>query len=198
MSRITFITPTLNRNPRIVERCLRSVANQTITDWEQIVCSDGKHEPEIERLVESRGDPRVRYTYLPRCGGHFGAGVRDAMIDVARGEYLASLDDDNIVFPKYGQTMIEALDRNPDAGIAICQIVECLALPNMPRLAPYVRNGIPPGKFDTDTLQAVMRKEAIRKTRWCLKGYISDSHTYEKLAREHSWIAVDAVLAMHI
>jgi teichuronic acid biosynthesis glycosyltransferase TuaG len=198
MCRITFITPTLNRDPRIVERCIRSVALQTLRDWEQVVCSDGRHEPLIERLVERRGDPRQRYTYLPRCVGHYGAGVREAMIDAARGEYLAFLDDDNIVFPKFGETMIEALDRNASAGFAICQIVQCGSPPDSPTLAPYVINGIPPVLKNIDTLQVVVRKDAMCKTRWCLDGYMSDGRTYEKLAREHRWIGVDSVLGMRL
>jgi glycosyltransferase involved in cell wall biosynthesis len=198
MSRITFITPTRNRSPRVVERCLQSVERQTFTDWEQIVCSDGRHEPSIERLVERMGDPRRRYTYLPQRLGHYGAGVRDAMIDVARGEYLASLDDDNVVFPKFGETMIEALDRNSDAGFAICEIVECRPLPDKPDFSPFIITGIPPANCKIDALQVVVRKEAMRKTRWCMKEYYSDGYTYEKLARDHSWIRVDDVLGLHL
>jgi len=196
MSRITIITPTLERDPRVVERCLRSVATQTFPDWEQIVCSDGKHEPAVERLTKRLGDARRRYSYLPQHAGHFGAGVREALTEVATGEYLAFLDDDNILFPRYAAVMIETLDRNPGAAFAICQILHCTELPVEYGLAPIVINGIPPRICNIDTLQVVVRKDAMRKTGWCLNGYCSDGYTYEKLAREHSWIAVDEVLGM--
>lgn len=198
MSRITFITPTLNRDQRIVERCLRSVALQTVTDWDQVVCSDGRHEPAIERLVERLDDPRRTYMHLPRCAGHYGAGVRAAVIELARGEFVSFLDDDNMVFPRYGELMIDALDRNPDAAFAICQIVECRGNPKLTKVAPYIMTGVPPVLHNVDTLQYVVRTAAMRKTGYCQQGYSSDGYTVEKLAKEHSWVAVNDVLGMHL
>lgn len=110
MTRLSFITPTLNRDPRVVERCLRSIGNQTLEDWEHLVCSDGKHEPLVEQLVQRVGDKRRKYLQLAQHAGHFGAGVREALIDRAAGRYLAFVDDDNMVFPRFAQSMTAALD----------------------------------------------------------------------------------------
>jgi glycosyltransferase involved in cell wall biosynthesis len=196
--RITFITPTLNRDYRIIERCARSVTNQTVADWEHIICSDGQFEPHVEHLVRALNDPRRRYAHLTTPAGHFGAGVRQAMISHANGDHLAFLDDDNMVFPKFAEHMIAALDRNPDAGFAICQMVQTAALPPQKVLAPTIITGIPPVVKNIDTLQVVVRKAAMEKSGWCLMGYCSDGHTYEKLAQQYRWIAVDEVLGIKL
>ncbi len=198
MSRITILTPTLGRDLPVVERCIHSVGCQTLVSWEHIVCSDGKYEPLVERLVRRIGDTRRKYTYLPEPAGHFGAGVRQALTDVAKGEYLAFVDDDNIIFPKFAEKMVATLDRHPDAGFAICQVVQCIPLPPELGLAPIIIDGIPPRRRNIDTLQVVVRKIAMQQTRWRLEGYESDGYTYEELARQHRWIAVDEVLGMKL
>ena len=118
------------------------------SDWEHLVCSDGKHEPAVEWSVQAIGDGRRKYLHLPQQLGHFGAGVRSALTDVAAGDYLAFLDDDNLIFPKFAAYMVNALEKHPEAGFAICQIVQTVSASSLnvwglrPRL---VINGIPPG-----------------------------------------------------
>lgn len=99
MSKITIITPTLGRPLPTLQRCLASVDRQTFAGWEHLVCSDGRPEPEVAELVRAGADPRRRYCHLAARGGHFGAGVRAALLPEVRTEYVAFLDDDNILFP---------------------------------------------------------------------------------------------------
>jgi glycosyltransferase involved in cell wall biosynthesis len=196
--KISILTPTLARGLPVIERCIRSVSQQSFRDWEHIICSDGRHELGVERLVQHYGDKRRKYVHLSQHVGHYGAAVREALLDVAVGEYLAFVDDDNIIFPKFAERMVDALEDNPDAGFAICQIVKCTPLPPEHGLAPIVISGIPPVRRNIDALQVVVRKQAMLKTRWCLNGYESVGYTCEKLANEHRWIAVDEVLGVKI
>jgi hypothetical protein len=39
MTKIIFITPILNRDARVIERCALSVTKQTIPDWEHTTSS---------------------------------------------------------------------------------------------------------------------------------------------------------------
>src|SRR5262249_20508926 len=143
-------------------------------------------------------DSRRRYAHLSTPAGHFGAGVRQALISHASGDYLAFLDDDNMVFPKFAEHMIAALDQAPDASFAICQIVQTTPLPPQYVLAPTIITGIPPVVRNIDTLQVVVRKAVMEKSGWCLMGYCSDGHTYEKLAQQYRWIPVDEVLGIKL
>jgi glycosyltransferase involved in cell wall biosynthesis len=197
MSRVTIITPTCNRDLTILRRCISSVRSQTMPDWDQLICSDGQYEPAVDELVLSTKDERIRYCYLTDKRGHYGAGVRAALLDQARGRYLAFLDDDNMLFPKYLERMTDALEAAPDVGFAICQIVHYGPLAYAVPFFPVILNGIPPRLQNIDTLQVVVRRTAMLQTGWVLGGYCSDGYTFEKLGQEHRWLAIDEVLGIH-
>ena len=194
--RVSIITPTLRRDIRVVERCLGSVTGQTLPDWEHLVCSVGQYERDVDELVRRLGDKRRRYGHVAKRLGHFGAGIRQKLGAVAAGEFLAFLDDDNVIFPKFAEYMVGVLEQNPDVAFAICQIVYCSPLPRGG--GPIIINGVPPARRNIDTLQVVVRKSAMLQTGWCLKGYQSDGYTYEKLARQYRWITVNEVLGMKL
>ncbi len=198
MATVTIITPTLHRPLPILERCLASVSQQTLPDWEHWICSDGQAEPAVAQLVAARHDRRHRYLHLSRPTGHYGAGVRAALVGEVRSPYVAFLDDDNLLFPRFCERMVAALETNPNAGFAICQIVH--GGPLHPRFGtpPAVLRGIPPVTGNIDTLQVVARTSAMRQVGWVLDGYGSDGATYERLARAVPWIAVEEVLAIHL
>jgi glycosyltransferase involved in cell wall biosynthesis len=198
MAAITILTPTLNRPLRVLERCMASVNQQTVADWEHVVCSDGRHEPGVEAIVARAYDRRRRYLHLPETRGHFGAGVRGALLPAVVSRYVAFLDDDNLLFPRFCERMVAALAAHPHAGFAICQIVH--AGPLHPRFGPppAILRGIPPVTGNIDTLQVVARTEAIQQVGWVLNGYGSDGATYERLAAAFPWVAVEEVLGLHL
>ncbi len=198
MSTITILTPTLNRPLPALERCFASVNQQTLADWAHWVCSDGRHEPPVEDLVRRGHDHRRRYLHLPQLGGHYGAGVRAALTPEVRSPYVAFLDDDNLLFPKFCERMVAALEASPAAGFAVCQIVH--AGPLHPRFGPppAILRGIPPVTGNIDTLQVVARSEGMRQRGWVLAGYGSDGATYQRLAQAFLWVEVDEVLAIHL
>jgi glycosyltransferase involved in cell wall biosynthesis len=198
MDKITIVTPTLNRPLPVVERCIASVNQQTLVGWEHIICSDGQPESAVEELVRRGHDGRRCYTHVSPARGHFGAGVRAAVLPEVRSPFVAFLDDDNLLFPRFCERMIGALEAHPEAGFAICQIVH--AGPLHPRFGapPALLRGVPPVTGNIDTLQVVARTEAIQKVGWVLDGYGSDGATYERLAAAFPWIAVEEVLGLHL
>jgi glycosyltransferase involved in cell wall biosynthesis len=198
MSAITILTPTRNRPLPVVERCVASVNQQTFPGWEHLVCSDGPREPGVEELVRRGRDPRRRYLHLGEPRGHFGAGARAALVPEVRSDYMAFLDDDNVLFPKFCERMVQALESRPDAGFAVCQIVHGGPLHPRFGLPPVVLHGIPPVTGNIDTLQVVARTGLMRQVGWVLDGYLSDGATYERLARAAPWVAVDEVLGIHL
>jgi glycosyltransferase involved in cell wall biosynthesis len=92
------LTPTWNR-PDDLERCIGSVLNQTFQDWEQIVYNVG--EP-----VEVPADPRIRYYEGERKGP---AADFQACLDLARGEVVHPLSDDDRLPPHALATAVAAL-----------------------------------------------------------------------------------------
>jgi hypothetical protein len=75
---VTVITPTWNRDPKFIRRCIDSLRLQTNTSWEQVVISNGPREEQVAELVRGVNDPRVSYAHLdgPTKENDFGNSAR--------------------------------------------------------------------------------------------------------------------------
>lgn len=93
--RVSVVIATLNR-PRTLARLLECVYQQTLTDIEVIVVDDGSS-PEVRDAYASiwpAGDNRFRLKLNPPGGGP--GRTRNTGIRMARGEFVAFCDDDDI------------------------------------------------------------------------------------------------------
>lgn len=196
--KVSIITPTLNRNPETVKRCLYAVKWQIFTDWEQLIFSDGTDEPAIRKMITDNADKRQSYYHAAVNQGHFGAGIRHYAMQYCQGDYICFLDDDNILFPDYIGKMSQALDENPEAGFAISKTVHMGPLAPRWGEPPKLLTGIPPVLQNIDTIQIMVRKEAMEKCGWVLNGYMSDGYTYEKLGKMFPYVEVPELLSIHL
>lgn len=88
----SVVIPTYNR-PHLVERAISSVLSQNFGDFELIVSDDGSSLDYSDVRERFRHDERVRFV---KARVNRGAGAaRNLGISVARGEYIALLDDDD-------------------------------------------------------------------------------------------------------
>jgi len=87
MAKVSIIIPTKNR-PYLLKRALASVINQSYQDWELFIINDS----DIEVSINS-SDPRIQIIKNNNKSGANGA--RNTGINLARGEYIAFLDDDD-------------------------------------------------------------------------------------------------------
>ena len=97
---ITVVTPTYKRHQYLLN-AINSVLAQTYKDVELIVVDDNPADSEERKLTEElvRGitDPRLIYIQNEKNLG--GAGSRNVAIEIAHGEYIAFLDDDDVYLP---------------------------------------------------------------------------------------------------
>lgn len=89
---ISVIIPTYNRG-KLLLRALKSVLNQTYKDIEVLVVDDNSND-NTEELVQEIKDDRIRYIKLSRNGGACIA--RNTGIELAKGEYIAFQDSDDV------------------------------------------------------------------------------------------------------
>ena len=87
MAKVSIIIPTKNR-PDLLKRALASVINQSYQDWELFIINDSDTEVAI-----NSSDPRIQIIKNNNKSGANGA--RNTGINLARGEYIAFLDDDD-------------------------------------------------------------------------------------------------------
>jgi O-antigen biosynthesis protein len=100
---ISVITSTFNRPDKLKE-AIKSVINQTFTDWELIVVSDG---PGPKNTFK---DDRIKFISIP----HFGCDTKtkNEGIKIAKGDYIAFLDDDNTFRPDHLQALFSEITKS--------------------------------------------------------------------------------------
>lgn len=112
---VSILIPTRNR-PELVERAIRSCLAQTCADFE-IIVTDNSDNFETRDLMTRIGDQRIRYfkndTNLGLCGN------LNRSASLAEGKYAKFLMDDDLLRPRCLELMVDALEKNPGAGVAM-------------------------------------------------------------------------------
>ncbi len=108
---VSIIIPTYSHE-HYVEETLRSVAAQSFTDFEIIVINDGSPDNTAARLRPWIEDGRIRYAAQPNAGQ---SAARNTGLQLARGRYVAFLDDDDLWPADKLAWQVAALEREPDA-----------------------------------------------------------------------------------
>ena len=93
---VSIILPTFNRAAYLRET-VASVFAQSWTDWELIISDDGSDEATRAFIHTLEADERVRVVWSPHSG--IPAVTRNSALRVARGEYVAFLDADDLWDP---------------------------------------------------------------------------------------------------
>ena len=95
---ISIVVPLYNTPLDFLTELLDSVVNQTYRNWELCLVDAGQDE-KVGRAVAARmaGEPRIRYQKLDKNEGI--AGNTNAGFALAKGEYIALLDHDDILHP---------------------------------------------------------------------------------------------------
>ena len=95
---ISIVVPLYNTPLNFLTELLDSVVNQTYQNWELCLVDAGQDE-QVGRAVAARmaQEPRIRYQKLDKNEGI--AGNTNAGFALAKGEYIALLDHDDILHP---------------------------------------------------------------------------------------------------
>jgi len=104
------------RHEILMERCLPSVYAQTIP-VEHVVVSDGP-DPVLRDLLRHTDIVYAEVDQHYDDPVNVGARARNCGLEVATGDLIAYLDDDNAFRPNHVQRLAEALETNPDRDFA--------------------------------------------------------------------------------
>lgn len=122
---VSIIVRTKKGREGFLRECLCSLAHQTWPNIEVIVVEDGQSGFAHAVVPHgSSGDAGIiQYVQTPR-GGLSATG--NAGMEAARGDYLAVLDDDNLLFPKHVERLVALLegDRSLAGAYSACLQVE--------------------------------------------------------------------------
>ncbi len=110
---VSIIMPAYNCEKYIYES-VKSVLNQTYTDWELIIIDDCSNDSTWS-IIESINDSRVRKYKNDTNRGI--AYTRNRGIELSNGEYIALLDDDDIYFSTKLERQVDYLEAHQDVDI---------------------------------------------------------------------------------
>lgn len=115
---VSVVIAAYNRS-YVLRHAIQSVLDSTFTDWELIVVGDHCTD-DTEACVAAFGDRRIRFVNLTVNTGDQ-SGPNNAAVGLARGRYVAFLNQDDLYFPHHlaaGVAMLDASDA--DLVLAPC------------------------------------------------------------------------------
>jgi glycosyltransferase involved in cell wall biosynthesis len=202
---VSIITSTYNRSG-VLWRAIDSVrAQRGAPEWEMCIVGDCTPDDTAE-VVASYGDERLRFYNLPVKSppvAHGAIAKNHGIFEMARGEWIAYLDDDDEYEPGFLREMFAALEANPGHELAYCRAVyrdkdsgkRIFGNPfhgalkfSRERLARYnflVSNGV------------VHSRRLIEETGgWNPGDYFDDYDLWKRMAEKHDFLFVNRALCV--
>lgn len=115
MPKISVVIPLYNKE-KSVASTLRTVLNQTFTDYEIVIVNDGSTDNSVAE-VEKIYDARIRLINQQNAGV---SAARNRGIEEANGELIAFLDADDEWKPEYLATQYHLSQKYPECSVFAC------------------------------------------------------------------------------
>ncbi len=114
----SIVTPVYQPPLGVLQAAIDSVLAQSFTDWELILVDDCSPDDEVRDVLRAaaQDDPRIRVHFRKRNGGI--SGSSNDGVDLARGEFIGLLDNDDLLTPNALQVMADVLREHPDTDYA--------------------------------------------------------------------------------
>tara|TARA_Y100001936_G_scaffold250070_1_gene301932 strand:+ start:607 stop:1542 length:936 start_codon:yes stop_codon:yes gene_type:complete len=94
---------------------IESILNQTYSNFEFLIADDGSSTKEVESIICSYDDPRVKFFKNENNLGL--AKTLNNLIDISKGSLLARMDSDDVALPRRLEVQVDYLDNNPNVDI---------------------------------------------------------------------------------
>ena len=144
---VSIIIPCYNQ-AHFLRECLESVRAQTIPGWEAIVVDDASPDgPEIEAVISSLDDPRIRLVRHPENRGL--AAARNSGIREARAEIVACLDADDLLSEVYLERLLPLMVND--------ESLDCV----FPDVVQFGNAGVKVVPTRVPTLQEILRRQPL-------------------------------------
>ncbi len=147
--KVSVLIPLYHTNANHLREAIESILEQSFENFELLILNDSPENESLERIINSYEDKRIKYYKNERNIGITHS--RNKLVSMAKGEYLAIMDHDDISLPDRFKKQVEYLDANPDVGVVGCYAES------------FPRKGHYPSRFENDEeiKLALMSKCAI-------------------------------------
>lgn len=114
MPKVSVIMPAYNAG-KYIREAINSILSQTFSDFEFIILNDCSTDS-TEEIILSYHDPRIVYVKNEKNLGV--AATLNRGLEMARGEYIARMDADDISLPERFAKQVAYMDEHQ--GVAVC------------------------------------------------------------------------------
>ncbi|WP_051632452.1 glycosyltransferase [Nitrincola lacisaponensis] len=113
--RISVVMPVYNPPIKYLKLAIESVQKQLYEHWELCIADDASTDPDVACVLQdyARSDPRIKIVYRPE-NGHISAASNSALA-IATGDYIALLDQDDLLSEQALYYVALEISRYPDA-----------------------------------------------------------------------------------
>lgn len=110
---VSVVMPVYNTKEEFLREAIESVLSQTYDNFEFIILDDGStnNAPEV---ISSYKDKRIIYVKHENMGV---GKTRNRGFELAKGEFVAAVDSDDISLPERFEKQVKFLQENPDVSI---------------------------------------------------------------------------------
>ncbi len=120
MVKISVLMPVYNTDEKFLRQAIESILSQTYQDFELLIVNDCSTDVRVEEVVLSYKDKRIKYSVNSQNLGI--SGTRNKLMSLAKGEYLAVMDHDDVSLPERLEKEAAFLDAHPEIGVVGCAV----------------------------------------------------------------------------
>jgi len=114
---ISVVMATYNEPEKYLRESIESILNQTFKDFEFIIILDNPDNKKAEKIIKEYQQKDKRIVFI-KNEKNLGRGAsRNKAIDIAKGEYIAILDADDIALPKRLEKQFKYMENNKDIDL---------------------------------------------------------------------------------
>jgi predicted nucleic acid-binding Zn-ribbon protein len=114
---ISILMPTYNTPAQLITEAVDSVRQQTYENWELCIQDDGSTAAETLKVLKGLPDLDSRIHVNFSQGNQGIAAATNSALDVARGEFIAMMDHDDLLPPNALADVVVAYNQHPDTDV---------------------------------------------------------------------------------
>jgi len=116
---VSVVLPVRNAQATL-QRCFASISSQSLDNFEVIVVNDGSQDQSVEMVARwMQRDKRFRLINQPALGL---VSALNRGIDCARGEYIARMDADDVMYTHRLQNQLQYIQQNRHIGLVASKV----------------------------------------------------------------------------
>ena len=115
LPKVSVIMPVYNTKDEYLRQAIKSILEQSYEDYEFIVLNDSPENVRLKEIISTYQDSRIKYFENEQTLGV--AKSYNRLLDLAKGEFIAVMNHDDISQPQRLEKQVAYLENHPEVGL---------------------------------------------------------------------------------